>query len=192
MRVVLASSNRHKLAEIRAIVPREIELVPQAALGIEPVPETGLTFVENALLKARHASKQSGLPAIADDSGLEVRALAGNPGIYSARYAGDSASDDDNCRKLLAEMADEADRAARFQCVIVHLRHALDPTPIVAQGTWSGEIAVTASGRAGFGYDPLFRVPGLDKTAAELTEPEKNQLSHRAQALKQLADLFRG
>ena len=190
MRVVLASNNQHKLREIRAMMPAEIELINQGTLGIDPAEETGLTFVENALLKARHASRQSGLPAIADDSGLEVEALDGRPGIYSSRYAGPDATDGDNNRKLLTEMDLIDCRSARYQCVIVYLGHALDPAPIIAHGTWTGEIVREPQGQSGFGYDPLFLIPEIGKTAAQLTSDQKNQLSHRAKALSRFVAPF--
>ena len=190
MRVVLASNNQHKLREIRAMMPAEIELINQGTLGIDPAEETGLTFVENALLKARHASRQSGLPAIADDSGLEVEALDGRPGIYSSRYAGPDATAGDNNRKLLTEMDLIDCRSARYQCVIVYLGQALDPAPIIAYGTWTGEIVREPQGQSGFGYDPLFFIPDIGKTAAQLTSDQKNQLSHRAKALSRFMVQF--
>ena len=190
MRIVLASNNRHKLREIRAMMPAGIELINQETLGIDPAEETGLTFVENALLKARHASRQSGLPAIADDSGLEVEALEGRPGIYSSRYAGPDATDGDNNRKLLKEMDLIDCRSARYQCVIVYLGHALDPAPIIAHGAWAGEIVREPQGQSGFGYDPLFLIPDIGKTAAQLTSDRKNQLSHRAKALNRFVVQF--
>jgi XTP/dITP diphosphohydrolase len=188
MQIVLASNNAHKLDEIRAILP--FDLLPQGELNIPSVEETGLTFIENAILKARHACRASGLPAIADDSGLEVSALDGQPGIYSSRFAGVHASDTENNQKLLAALAGQANRNARFQCFIVYLRHALDPVPIIGQGTWHGEISTTPSGVSGFGYDPLFYVPVLQKTAAELAPAEKNAISHRALALQHFASQF--
>ncbi len=148
---ILASSNQHKLREISLILRGQVELTAQASLNIDSVPETGLTFVENALIKARHAARIGGLPAIADDSGLEVTALGGRPGIYSARYAGPDASDENNVALLLNELSDQEDRQASFYCVIVLLEHELDPTPIIAIGTWEGSIALTASGKSGFG-----------------------------------------
>jgi len=161
---------------------------PQGEFGVTDAEETGLTFVENAILKARHASSHTGLPAIADDSGLEVDALNGAPGIYSARYAGSGASDQANLEKLLAALQDvpEAQRSARFQCLLVYLRHAGDPTPLICQGTWEGRILFTPRGEYGFGYDPVFHVPTHDCSSAELAPELKNSLSHRGQALRKL------
>jgi XTP/dITP diphosphohydrolase len=188
-RLVLASGNRGKLEEFGHIVAScGLEIVPQSEFGAEPVDETGLTFVENAILKARHASDLSGLPAIADDSGIEVDALNGAPGIYSARYAGEGASDSANVDKLLAELAasGNATRTARFRCLIVLLRHATDPTPTICQGTWEGHILQAPRGENGFGYDPIFLVPGYECAAAELPAQTKNRISHRAQAMHSL------
>jgi XTP/dITP diphosphohydrolase len=190
MRCILASGNQHKLREITDILNGQIELTTQASLNIDSVPETGLTFVENALIKARHATRVSGLPAISDDSGLEVRALGGRPGIYSARYAGPSATDEENVTALLSELADQEDRQARFHCVIVLLEHELDPTPIIAIGTWAGRIAARASGSNGFGYDPVFIPQDRASTAAELSATEKNAISHRGRALGSFAQQF--
>ncbi len=186
MKLVLASGNRHKVMEIREALPPEFELVPQTDLGIQSADETGLTFVENAILKARHAARSSGLAAIADDSGLEVDHLHGAPGIYSSRYAGDQATDRQNTGKLLAALDGVQQRAARFRCVIVLLRHADDPTPIITMGTWHGEIALTPRGEGGFGYDPVFWLPESECTVAELAPADKERLSHRGQALRQL------
>lgn len=188
-RVVLASGNPGKLAEIRTLLaPLAIDAVAQNEFDIEPAEETGLSFVENAILKARHAALGSGLPALADDSGLEVDALGGAPGIYSARYAGPGATDRDNVVKLLTALHDlpEALRSARFQCVIVFMRHANDPMPLICQGTWEGRIAQAPGGAGGFGYDPVFVVPERGRTAAELAPGDKNRLSHRGQALAAL------
>jgi XTP/dITP diphosphohydrolase len=159
---------------------------------VPTVEETGLSFVENALLKARNAALHTGLPALADDSGLEVDALHGAPGIYSARYAGAQASDDDNNRKLLAELAHVPDpqRGARYQCVVVYLCHDRDPMPVIRQGTWQGVIARDYRGAGGFGYDPLFYLPEYGRTAAELTAEKKNRISHRAQAMRALRAHF--
>jgi XTP/dITP diphosphohydrolase len=192
MRIVLASSNQHKLEELVSVLPASLDLVPQASLGIVAPEETGLTFVENAIIKARHASQLAGLPAIADDSGLEVDYLQGSPGIYSSRYAGSNATDQDNNRKLLEALLDVApeNRQAKFQCVIVFMRHALDPTPVIAMGAWAGSILTRAQGTSGFGYDPLFHLSSLNKTAAELSKDEKNSISHRGQALAQLQQLM--
>jgi len=193
MKIVLASGNQHKLEELSAALPDSIDLVSQGDLGIEGAEETGLTFVENAILKARHATMRSGLPAIADDSGLEVDFLNGSPGIYSSRYAGNDASDNDNNSKLLAALqgVPEADRTARFRCIIVYMRHAFDPMPLIVSGTWEGVILDVLKGNNGFGYDPLFYLPELKKSAAELEDFEKNRISHRGQALSQLVqDVF--
>ncbi len=184
-RFVLASGNRGKVAEINALVqPAGMEVVPQSAFGISPAAETAATFVENALLKARHAAAGSGLPAIADDSGLVVDALDGAPGVFSARYAGPDANDADNNRKLLAELADvpPGRRTARFVCLLVLVRHPRDPLPVLCQGTWEGTVLETPRGEAGFGYDPLFLPAGSGHSAAEMTPAKKNQSSHRARA----------
>jgi XTP/dITP diphosphohydrolase len=184
--IVLASNNQGKVREIgQMLAELELEVVPQSTFNIEDAEETGLTFVENAIIKARHASAESGLPAIADDSGLEVDALKGAPGIYSARYAGQGASDEQNLQKLLSELENipEAQRTARFQCLMVYMRHAQDPTPIICQGTWEGIITMEPKGNNGFGYDPVFFVPDQQCTSAQLTPKVKNQLSHRGQAL---------
>lgn len=186
-RVVFASNNAGKVREVAAMLEGVgIELVPQSEFNVPSVEETGLSFVENALLKARHAAQLTGLPAIADDSGLEVDALAGAPGIYSARYAGPDADDAANNAKLIEALRDvpAAQRAARFQSLMVFLRHPLDPTPLICQGTWEGRVAEAAAGAAGFGYDPLFEVPEYGCTAAELDPAMKNQLSHRGKALR--------
>lgn len=190
MDYVLASSNEHKLREIQQIFGVDFRLTPQRQYGVEAVEETGATFVENAILKAREASRLAGLPAIADDSGLEVDALKGAPGIYSARYAGTQASDADNIKKLLQDLVEvpAIERSARFQCVIVVLRYATDPTPIICQGTWQGQILETPQGESGFGYDPVFLCPEHGVSAAELAPEVKNQISHRARALKQLRE----
>lgn len=188
VKAVLASSNPGKLQELTALLePLGLELIAQSALGIESPPETGSTFLENALIKARHAAKASGLPALADDSGLEVDALDGRPGVRSARFAGEGASDADNLHKLLAELHDVPAefRQARYHCVIAFVRRHDDPQPIVAHGTWEGRIALEPRGSGGFGYDPIF-LPATDarRTAAELDPAEKNEISHRGQALR--------
>jgi len=189
MHTILASNNAKKIAELTPILARfGITIRPQRDYGIDEVAETGLTFVENALIKARHAAKQSGLPAIADDSGLCVPALGGAPGIYSARYSG--AGDDGNNRKLLAALENVADRRAYYVCLIVYLRHADDPLPLIAQGLWHGTIALDARGDGGFGYDPLFVPAGDSRTAAEYPVDEKNAVSHRARALATFAELY--
>ena len=188
-RVVLATGNAGKVREINQMLAGlALEAVAQTEYGVPEIEETGLTFVENAILKARNAASHTGLPAIADDSGIEVDALNGAPGIYSARYAGVGAGDHANNEKLLAALAavPEAERTARFQCLMVYLAHAADPTPIICQGTWEGRILHAPRGVNGFGYDPLFYVPTHDCTSAELPPATKNQLSHRGQALRQL------
>lgn len=194
LRVILATGNRGKVAELQQMLAsptlgRAIEIVPQTDLGVPSVEETGLTFVENALIKARNACLHTGLPAIADDSGLEVDALRGAPGIYSARFAGVDATDAENNSLLLHQLLGRSagERTARFQCVLVYLRHAEDPTPLICQGTWEGRVLESPRGNGGFGYDPLFLIPDRNQTAAELTPEIKNHLSHRGQALQQLA-----
>ena len=188
-RIVLASNNKGKVREIgQLLADRDLQVVPQSEFNIPDADETGLSFVENAILKARHAARLSGLPAIADDSGLEVDALNGAPGIYSARYAGNGATDAENNRKLLAaleEVPDEA-RTARFQCLMVFMRHADDPTPLICQGTWDGFILRQPQGENGFGYDPLFLVPEKNCSSAELPAGVKNAMSHRGKALQAL------
>ena len=194
-RVVLASGNRGKLAEFKQLLSDcAFDVVAQSALQIPDAEETGLSFVENAILKARNAAQHSGLPALADDSGLEVDALQGAPGIYSARFAGLPSSDALNNRKLLEALADVPvkKRSARYQCVLVFMRHANDPSPLICQGTWAGEILTAPRGDQGFGYDPLFFIPALQQTAAELPAAQKNQLSHRGQALRLLLAALRG
>jgi XTP/dITP diphosphohydrolase len=191
-RVVLATGNQGKVKEFSELLAgRDVTVVPQSDFGVPDADETGLTFVENAILKARNAAQHTGLPAIADDSGLEVDFLNGAPGIYSARYAGDGGSAANNA-KLLEALAGvpEAGRSARFQCLLVYLRHADDPTPIICQGTWEGWILEAPRGAAGFGYDPLFFVPTEGLSAAELPAERKNTLSHRGQALRCLLAAF--
>lgn len=188
-RFVLASSNRGKLAELGALLADcGIVLVTQDSLGVEPVAETGLTFVENALLKARHAARTTGLPALADDSGLTVTALGGAPGVRSARFAGEAADDRGNVERLLAALAEQpgADRSAAFHCVLVALASAADPAPLIATGSWHGRIAEAPRGQSGFGYDPVFLLPRLGMTAAELPPERKNRLSHRGRAARRL------
>lgn len=187
--LVLATGNKGKVAELsQLLAPMQFNVVPQTELGVTDADETGLTFIENALIKARHAALVTGLPAIADDSGLAVDALGGAPGIYSARYAGEAASDQANIDKLLAAMAQvpDAKRTAQFHCVLVYLRHAEDPTPLVCHGIWHGEITRQAAGNGGFGYDPVFYVASEGCTSAELSRERKQQLSHRGKALAQL------
>jgi XTP/dITP diphosphohydrolase len=192
--VVLASNNAGKVREFNALLKGiDFEVVPQSQFGVPEAEETGLTFVENAILKARNAANHSRCPAIADDSGLEVDALDGAPGIYSARYAGPGAGDVANLEKLLAMLADvpEQKRNARFQCVLVYMRHALDPTPLICQGTWEGRILTSPRGTNGFGYDPVFFVPTHNCSSAELSPDTKNSLSHRGQALQKLLAALR-
>ena len=193
-RVVLATTNAGKQRELASLLaPSGIELVALSDFPAEPVCETGETFVENALLKARSACFASGLPTIADDSGLVVDALDGRPGVRSARYAGPGASDQQNVEKLLACMQEVPDalRGARFVCVVVHLRHAHDPYPVIRQGVWAGHIARARRGAHGFGYDPVFLPDDADGSAAELSAAEKNRLSHRGAALRALVDELR-
>ena len=189
--VVLASENPGKLREMNELLNSlDIEVLPQSHFAVPEVAETGLSFVENSIIKARNAALHTNLPAIADDSGLEVDVLAGAPGIFSARYAGDSASDEENL-ELLIEMVkgtNEERPAARFQCSIVFLRNAEDAMPIIAQGTWNGHIVTTPKGDSGFGYDPVFYVPTHLCTSAELEPAEKNKISHRGQAMQELID----
>jgi XTP/dITP diphosphohydrolase len=193
--IVLASNNAGKVREINQLLLDErIRVIPQGELQVPEAEETGLSFVENAILKARNAAQHSGLAAIADDSGIEVDALRGAPGIYSARYAGQGASDRENLERLLADLADipEAERSARFQCLMVYMRHASDPTPLICQGTWEGRVLFAPRGENGFGYDPVFFVPTHDCSAAELDSGTKNSLSHRGQALTKLVRYLRG
>jgi len=184
-KLVLASGNKKKLQELIACLnPLDIQVVPQSDFFLDDPEETGFTFVENAIIKARYATARSGLPALADDSGLEVDALSGAPGIYSARYA-DGLGDAANNTKLLQrlESVPEALRTARFRCVLVYMQHEFDSMPIIFTGTWHGKIRTELCGISGFGYDPLFQPEGLDVTAAELDQSIKNQLSHRGQAI---------
>jgi XTP/dITP diphosphohydrolase len=197
VKVVLASGNAGKLTELSALLtPRDFELVAQGTLGIEAAEENGCTFVENALQKARHASRESGLPALADDSGISVAALNGAPGVYSARFAGPAATDADNNARLLTELRSlgclEVDDApsertsAHYYCVIILLRHPEDPTPLIATGRWDGQITGKPSGGNGFGYDPYFWLPEAGRTAADLAPEDKNRISHRGQAVAAL------
>jgi XTP/dITP diphosphohydrolase len=185
-RVVLASSNKGKVREFSELLAdRGMTVVPQSDFAVPDADETGLTFVENAILKARNAAAHTDLPAIADDSGLEVDFLNGAPGIYSARYAGEGGSAANNAKLLQAlSGVEEEQRGARFQCLLVYLRHADDPTPVICQGTWEGRILTSLRGKEGFGYDPLFFVPEESCSAAELSAERKNELSHRGQALR--------
>jgi XTP/dITP diphosphohydrolase len=191
--MVLASNNAGKVREINELLKAyNVNVVPQSEYNLDSVEETGLTFVENAIIKARYAALKTGLPAIADDSGIEVDALNGAPGIYSARFSGEGASDKDNNRKLLDALKDvpEEKRTARYQCVMVYMRHAADPTPIIASGSWEGVILNAPRGSGGFGYDPLFYVPTHKCAAAELSPELKNKLSHRSKALISLLHLL--
>ena len=192
--IVLASNNAGKVREFGALLAGlDMDVVPQSQFNVPEIEETGLTFVENAILKARNAANHARRPAIADDSGLEVDALDGAPGIYSARYAGPGAGDTANLEKLLSMLAEvpEEKRSARFQCVLVYMRHALDPTPLICQGTWEGRILTAPRGRGGFGYDPVFFVPTHNCASAELPPEVKNALSHRGQALQKLLAAMR-
>ncbi|MBL8384099.1 MAG: RdgB/HAM1 family non-canonical purine NTP pyrophosphatase [Burkholderiales bacterium] len=192
MRVVAATGNAGKLAEIAAILaPLGIDVVPQSAFGVPEAPEPHPTFVENALAKARHAARHTGLPALADDSGICVRALGGAPGVQSARYAGEPRSDARNNARLLADLAGSADRAAYYFAVLVLVRSAEDPEPLIAEGRWHGEVIDAPRGSNGFGYDPFFLLPDEGRTAAELEPAHKNAISHRARALQRLAALLR-
>ncbi|MGR8940987.1 MAG: RdgB/HAM1 family non-canonical purine NTP pyrophosphatase [Gammaproteobacteria bacterium] len=191
-KIVLASGNPGKIREIQALLASH-PIIPQSDFAIGDAEETGTTFVENAIIKARHAALHSGLPAIADDSGLVVDALNGAPGIYSARYAGPGSSDQDNLQKLLKALdgVPEDRRSARFICVLAFMHHAADPTPVIAQGVWEGRILTQPAGRNGFGYDPIFWVPTHHCASAELPPEVKNELSHRGQALRLLTALLR-
>ncbi|MGO1617946.1 MAG: RdgB/HAM1 family non-canonical purine NTP pyrophosphatase [Oceanisphaera sp.] len=192
-KIVLASGNAKKVAELQSLLGElNLTVIPQGEFGVTDAEETGTTFVENAIIKARHAATITGLPAIADDSGISVSALDGRPGVYSARFAGEHATDQQNLELLLSQLdgVPAAQRQATFWCVLVYMRHAHDPTPLICTGSWAGEIATTAQGRQGFGYDPIFWVAEAGKTAAELTATEKNSLSHRGKALRQLQALL--
>jgi len=193
-RVVLATNNKGKIRELQALLaPLNMEVLPKSQFTQEEVAETGTTFLENALIKARHATHVSGLPAIADDSGIEVDALNGAPGIYSARYAGEGASDEDNLNKLLAAMKDVPDhlRSARYRCALVYVRAKGDAHPLCCESTWEGFITREPAGNGGFGYDPIFWLPEYQQTSAQISAELKNQLSHRAKALLQLISLLR-
>jgi XTP/dITP diphosphohydrolase len=189
-KLVIASNNPGKLREFQFLLqPLGIEVLTQAQLGIAEAGEPHVTFVENALAKARHVSRESGLPALADDSGICVAALGGAPGVYSARYAGDNPkSDQRNNEKLLREMQGVSDRRAHYYCVLLLLHHAGDPQPLIAEGEWHGEIAHEERGDGGFGYDPLFWLPALNKMSAELSRDEKHAISHRGKALRVLLE----
>lgn len=189
--MVLASNNPGKISEIRELIgSSSIDIIPQSELDIEAAAETGLSFVENAIIKARHAARHSGFPAFADDSGLEVPALMGKPGIYSARYAGVGASDEENLNKLIRDTGTlgEKDRKARFVCLMVFIRFADDPVPVITQGIWDGRVISEPRGENGFGYDPVFYVPTHRCTSAELAPEIKNQISHRGQALRKMIE----
>ena len=190
--VVLASNNAGKLEEFSSLLaPLGMELRKQSELGISEAEEPYATFVENALAKARHVAQLSGLPALADDSGVCVPALGGAPGVLSARFAGEPKSDARNNQKLIQDLSAHEDKSAYYYCVLVYLRHAQDPQPVIAEGRWDGEIIATPRGANGFGYDPHFWIASLNKTAAELSAEEKNQLSHRGQALRSLIAKWR-
>ncbi len=187
--LVIASGNAGKLREIARILgPFGIEAVPQSQFNVPDCPEPHVTFVENCLAKARHASLHSGLPALADDSGICVDALGGAPGVQSARYAGEPKSDASNNDKLIADLANESNRRAHYTCVMVYVRHPDDPEPVIAEGRWFGEIIDVPRGENGFGYDPYFLLPEFDKTGAELDEDTKNSISHRGHALRDLVE----
>lgn len=191
-KLVIASNNQGKLREINTLLePLAIEAVPQSDFNAGEVDEPYATFVENALTKARHASRCSGLPALADDSGICVSALGGAPGVTSARYAGEPRSDERNNLKLIETLKNQSNRCAYYYCVIVLVRHADDPQPIIVDGSWYGEIVDQPRGEGGFGYDPYFFLPEFGKTSAELSAEQKNRISHRGQALAQLAGILR-
>lgn len=191
-RIVLASNNAGKVREIyELLAPLDVDVVPQGSLGIPEAAEPHQTFVENALAKARHAAQASGLPALADDSGICAAALDGEPGVHSAYYAGHPRCDDANNRKLVTALAGKIDRRAHYYCVMVLVRRPDDPEPLIAEGRWHGEVVDTPRGAGGFGYDPFFFVPDLGRTAAELAAAEKNAISHRGKALRRLLGLLR-
>lgn len=186
-KIVMASNNAGKLKEFASLLGEiGFDVRPQGEFDVPEAEEPFGTFVENALTKARHAARLTGLPALADDSGVCVNALGGAPGVYSARYAGEPKSDAANNAKLIADLASHADKSAYYYCVLVYVRHADDPQPVIADGVWKGEIIAQARGEGGFGYDPYFLLPELGKTAAELSSAEKNAVSHRGQALRAL------
>ncbi|WP_396622477.1 RdgB/HAM1 family non-canonical purine NTP pyrophosphatase [Marinobacter sp. W-8] len=193
-KLVIASNNKGKIAELTDLLaPLGLQPVAQGELGVSEAEEPAVTFVENAIIKARHAARVTGLPALADDSGLAVDALDGRPGVRSARFAGEEATDNDNVEALLAALKDtpEAERSAQFHCVLVYLRHADDPTPIICHGRWPGRILAEPHGQGGFGYDPVFLVPEHGCSAAELTREQKGRISHRGRALASLLDQLR-
>jgi XTP/dITP diphosphohydrolase len=190
--IILASSNPGKLREFRELLaPLGIEIIPQRERGVPDADEPHATFVENALAKARHAAKLTGLPALADDSGICAVALEGDPGVYSSRFAGEPTSDDRNNERLVTLLAGKAERRAHYYCVVVLMRHATDPEPLIAEGRWHGEIVDKPRGSGGFGYDPHFYLPELGRTAAELAPREKHAVSHRGKALRRLLALLR-
>ncbi|MFW5450730.1 MAG: RdgB/HAM1 family non-canonical purine NTP pyrophosphatase [Methylophagaceae bacterium] len=194
-KIVLASGNKGKLREFSQLfAPMNIEVVPQAEFDVPEAEETGLTFVENAIIKARNAAEHTGLPALADDSGIEVDYLLGAPGIYSARYAADNASDQDNLNALLVALkgVPEQERAARYQCLLVMMRHSKDPTPLICQADWQGSILTSPIGNGGFGYDPIFWVTETQCSAAELSAEQKHAISHRGKAIRQFMAMFQG
>ncbi len=185
-KIILATSNLGKVRELNSMLDGHYDVVSQTDMEVEEVPETGASFVENALIKARNASSQSKLPALADDSGLVVDSLNGEPGIYSARFAGENATDEDNIVKLLARMDDEDNRSARFWCAMVYVRYGNDPEPVIVEKSWEGQILRELKGNNGFGYDPIFYLPELNCTSAQLSAEEKNRISHRGQALQEI------
>ncbi len=190
--IILASNNAGKLKEFNELLaPLGFDLRTQGEFGVPEAEEPHCTFIENALAKARHAASRTGLPALADDSGVCVNALGGTPGVLSARFAGEPKSDLRNNQRLIDELASQADKSAYYYCVLVFMRHATDPQPIIAEGRWDGEIVGEPRGQGGFGYDPYFWLPVLGKTAAELSAQEKNRLSHRGQALRMLVGKLR-
>ncbi len=197
--IVLATGNKHKVKEINDILQTiNLTVVPQSQFNVTEAPETGTTFVENAIIKARNAAAQTGLPALADDSGIEVDALNGEPGVYSSRYSGENATDKSNLDKLINNIKDVAPekRTARYWCVMVYMKHAKDPTPIICQASWEGKLITDKRGENGFGYDPIFFIEDKGSTAAEISLEEKNSMSHRAKALKllleKLKNLYQG
>ncbi|RJF98346.1 RdgB/HAM1 family non-canonical purine NTP pyrophosphatase [Noviherbaspirillum saxi] len=190
--LILASNNAGKLKEFgQMLAPLGFDVRPQGEFNVPEAEEPHPTFIENALAKARHAARLTGLPALADDSGICANALGGAPGVYSARYAGEPKSDARNNEKLIADLAAQGDKSAYYYCVLVLVRHADDPQPVIAEGRWNGEVIADPRGQGGFGYDPYFLLPELGKTAAELSAEEKNRLSHRGQALRVLVEKLR-
>ena len=185
-KIILATSNLGKVRELNSMLEGQYNVVSQIDMKVEEVPETGASFIENALIKARNASSQSQLPALADDSGLVVDALNGEPGIYSSRYAGENATDEDNIVKLLSRMDNEDNRGASFWCAMVFVSYTSDPEPIIVEKSWEGQILRELKGKNGFGYDPIFYLPELNCTSAQLSAEEKNRKSHRGQALQEI------